>query len=129
MSGIEIVGLILGIIPLVMTGLEHYSQTVRVVKSVYDPQDFEQLRRQLRIEYGIYKNTLEKILSGCVTEKLLALMLEKPGGEAWKNEETARALQRRLQESFVVFIETITSMHRALEDFRERLKLGSDGKV
>jgi hypothetical protein len=67
MSGIEVAGIVLGAIPLVISGLEHYSEGAQTIRSMWDyPKEFATLSRRLRVENETFRNTMELILSGSV---------------------------------------------------------------
>jgi hypothetical protein len=130
MSGIEVAGIVLGAIPLVISGLEHYSEGARTIKSMRDyPKEFATLSRRLRVENETFRNTMELILSGFVGGRTLNDMLTQPGGKAWAETQVEQELRRILQGSYNVFLETVVGMNEALIAFIERLKLGLDGRV
>jgi len=159
MSGIEIVGLVLGAIPLVIsgkstrglvavnleafttfahgakanansTGLEHYGEGVKTIKSMFNyPQEFATLSRRLRIENGIFKNAIELLLHDAVDDTTALLLLEQPAGKRWHDPNVKNGLQEKMQSSYIVFMETIESMNRTITEFQQRLRLGPDGKV
>ena len=130
MSGIEVAGIILGAIPLVISGLEHYGECAQFVKSIrVYPKEFATMSRRLRIEYATFRNTMELILSSCVRGRSLQQMLTDPGGKAWEEADIEQELRHILQTSYAVFMETVLSMNEALTDFMGRLRLGPDGKV
>ena len=130
MSGIEVAGLVLGAIPLVISGLEHYGQCAQLIKSIRDyPKEFATMSRRLRMEYATFRNTMELILSSCVRGRSLEQMLTDPGGKPWEEAEIEQELRHILQTSHAVFIETVLSMNETLTDFMGRLRLGPDGKV
>jgi len=81
------------------------------------------------MEYAMFSNTMELILSSCVGGRSLEQMLTDPGGESWKDADIEHELRHILQTSYMVFMETVLSMSEALTDFAGRLRLGPDGKV
>jgi len=92
------------------------------------PQEFASLSRRLRVENDIFRNALELLLHDCVDDDELTNLLSDPGGELWRDPAINDELLRKMQRSFHVFIETIKSMHRSLQEFTRRLKLDPDGK-
>ena len=130
MSGVEIVGLVLGSIPLVISGLEHYAEGVATIKVMFRyPSEFKSLSRRLRVEQDIFRNIIELLLHDCVGDSLLTELLENVGGKSWSDPDVEKALQQKLQASYGVYIETVESLNKTLAEFKERLKLGDDGKV
>lgn len=92
------------------------------------PQEFATLSRRLRAESDIFRNALELLLDDCVDNDTLTELLNNAGGELWAEPKIADELRRKLARSYKLFIETINSMSRALDRFRERLKLDANGK-
>lgn len=130
MSGLEVVGLALGAISVVITGLEHYGEFSRFVRSMKNyPGEFSDMVRRLALEKELFKITLEIALSGCVDDATLTKLVNNTAGKAWADAALRRSLQRKLDQSLEVFVDTVTSMHNALEGFKARLKLSPDGKV
>jgi hypothetical protein len=130
MSGIEVAGIVLGAIPLVISGLEHYSEGARTIKSMWDyPKQFATLSRRLRVEQETFLNTMELILTSCVGSKTLQQLLTEPGGISWEESDVEQELRRILQGSYSVFMDTVISMNQALTTFKQRLRLSPDGKV
>ena len=132
MSGIEVVGLILGSIPLVISGLEHYAEGVSTIKIMFNaPSEFKSLSRRLTVEQKIFKNSIELLLHDCIdNDQLLAdLMSETADSKLWSDPEVDKALRMKLQSSHSVYLDTMTSLETTLMEFRNRLKLNDDGKV
>src|SRR5436305_14478578 len=103
MSGAEIIGLIFGATPLIISVLEHYVEGVSTVKRYLKyKNELQGLHRKLGNEYEIFINTCELLLNGIVHRDEIALMLGQPGGETWKKPHIDRVLQERLQRSYPV---------------------------
>jgi hypothetical protein len=130
MSGIEVAGIVLGAIPLLISGLEHYAEGVATIRRTFKYQaEFRSLSRQLRVESGIFQNTIELLLTGCVAQDKITELLESPGGKGWQNPDVADSLRQKLGRVYDVYLETVESMSRTVHEFKARLKLNDDGKV
>ena len=128
MSGIEVAGLVLGAIPVLITALELYSKGARLdalwkIQFALDP-----IRRELRAELQIYKNTCEELLQSIAPHKIKELV-EDPGGKAWQDQDLDDAMKSLLGTSYEVFFETIEIMNENVVKFKKKLCLGADGKV
>ena len=78
----------------------------------------------------LYRNTLEKLLGGLVTDPIsLALLLEDPFGIGWKNERLRGELKRRLGDSFNVYVENVTNMAALVCSLEESIGLDTRGIV
>ncbi|KAI1309237.1 hypothetical protein F5Y03DRAFT_348922 [Xylaria venustula] len=129
MSGVEAVGLALGIIPLIISALEHYNdgksalstwrRHVRVIQS---------LLRNLKTEHGKLYNTCETLLGGIVSPAKLEPMLSEPFGSLWQDEDTKERVERRLDHMYSVFQETIRDMLAIMEELKSNLGLNTQGQ-
>ena len=129
MSGIEVAGLVLGAIPIVITGLEKYIQGVATVKRYFRyKNELKSLLRALSTEYDIFRNSCEELLEGLVPVQRLSFLLQDPGGKPWKDASLEKRLKQRLQDAYKGYLETVDDMEAAVEEFKDRLKL-KDGKV
>lgn len=130
MSGLEVVGLALGAISVVITWLEHYGEFAKFVRSMKNyPGEFPDMVRRLALENELFKITLEITLKGCVDDATLTKLVSNTADKEWADAALGRSLQRKLDQSFEVFVDMVTSMHNALDGFKARLKLSPDGKV
>ena len=96
MSGFEIVGVILGALPLVISALEHYAQGVSTAKRFWQYKlELKSLLRQIKTENAIFINTCEALLTGIVRVDQMTLFLKNPGGQVWRDPK----IEKKLEES------------------------------
>ncbi|KAJ8129161.1 hypothetical protein O1611_g4471 [Lasiodiplodia mahajangana] len=129
MSGIEAVGLVLGIIPLIISALEHYQEGksavstwrrhVRIVRS---------LVRNLKIEQGNLYNTCELLLSGIIPPVNLNPMLDEPFGPLWQDKRIKKRIEERLNRSYNVFEETVGEMLAIMKELESNLEFKPEGQ-
>lgn len=127
MSGFEVAGIILGSIPLVISALEHYSDGVRTLKRwrSYD-RELKSLIRSLNTEMVKFQNVCDA--RNCSPSRFEE-MLSDPFGALWQDLDVTWNLQRRLWRSFKIFEDTVQDMKDEIEEMKEKLDLGPDGKV
>ena len=78
----------------------------------------------------LYRNTLERLLGGLVTDPVsLALLLEDPFGLGWKDEKLHGELKHRLGNSFEVYVENVTDMAGLMCSLEESIGLDTRGIV
>ncbi|KAK5703861.1 hypothetical protein LTR97_002874 [Elasticomyces elasticus] len=133
MSGIEVAGLVLGAIPLVVSGLEHYADGVRTVKMIFRPEaNFMSLSRHMRVEDAVYREMIGRIILDCVDDQTYNNLMKDIDGKFWSDPNIAKelhaGLQQKLERSYSIFLETVVSMNTTLKKFKARLQLGPDGK-
>ncbi|GAW20587.1 hypothetical protein ANO14919_100950 [Xylariales sp. No.14919] len=130
MAGIEIAGLILGAIPLVITGLEHYSGGKSTLGR------YRRYKAELKILVNILEteearllNICEKLLVGVVPPWKIEDMIKHPLGHMWKDDEIQKRMRFRLWRSYAVFEKTANDVHDAIREMETRLGLQPDGKI
>ena len=124
MSGIEAVGLVLGVLPLVVEGLEKYSTAVSTTeKFLHCGRELRNLRRRLNAENEIFRNTCELLLRNITNETDTSILIADPTGEPWKNSELEERLKKALGSSYKTCCETMKDMHYTIDDLRKHLHL------
>lgn len=130
MSGFEIAGVVLGSIPLIISGLEHYAEGIKTVQRWRQyVREIQSLRRILGNEKAIFQNTLEELLDGIAEPTKIGLLLEDPTAVEWSESALDRKIRKRLHRSYESYMLTARSMVQALDQIRERLGMDLDGKV
>jgi hypothetical protein len=132
MSGLEVVGVVLGVIPLVISTLEQYAKVAETVNRVRRAaQEFRIVARKLQAERVIFRNALTNLLNECtaIGPRTLELLLISVSHDAWKEPDVEAALTKRLGESMKSYHEHVLSISTALHAFKQRLHLRDDGQV
>ncbi|KAF4462043.1 hypothetical protein FALBO_11146 [Fusarium albosuccineum] len=129
MSGFEIAGIVLGTIPLVVSGLEAYSKLMRDWGKA--PSELKSLNRQLRTEQSRLYNVCDQLISDVVPQRDVEPMLQDPFGSLWQAQETKDRIRQRLWDSYRPFEETVVEVGEALESVMQRLRIEvtHDGQV
>src|SRR6266566_2075975 len=108
MSGFEIVGVILGAFPVIISALEHYAQGVSTVKRFLRyKSELKNLLRQIVAENAIFINSCEALLTGIVRVDQMTPFLENPGGKLWHDPEIEKQLKKRLKGAYEGFSDTV----------------------
>ena len=126
MSGFEVVGVLLGAIPLVISTLEHYRDGVRTISRwrKFD-RELQSLIRNLETERVKLQNVCEKLLIGLVPPSRIEAMVGNPLGDLWLEKETQKKIQTRLWNSWGVFRETVAAVNTAINEMVKRLGDGA----
>jgi len=129
-TGIEVAGLILGSLPLLLAGLEFYGKGIAITRRYRKySSEVEMLVGELKGEIAVYQNSIESLVLGVVHAKDVVEFLADPGGKLWTNASFERKLKTRLGPSYDPYLDTIRRLRIAVDKFKERLKLGSSGRV
>lgn len=130
MSGIEAVGLVLGVIPLIISALEHYRDGESAVSTwCRYPRVVQSLVRNLKTEHGKLYNTCETLLGGIVSPTKLEPMLNEPFGPLWQDEDIRERIERRLDHMYNTFRDTVRDMLTIMEELKSNLGLNTQGQV
>lgn len=127
MPGFEVAGAVLGVIPLVISALEHYQHGVQALKKWrrYE-NNIQCLIRNINVERARLQNVCEKLLDGLVPPSQIDAMVDNPSGDLWTNEEVQEKIRVRLWKSSTVFEETLRDIQVAMVHLSERVGNGSD---
>ncbi|KAI0801634.1 hypothetical protein GGR55DRAFT_469519 [Xylaria sp. FL0064] len=127
MSGFEVVGIVLGAIPLLISALEHYERGIQTIQIVRRrAKVMHSLASALSTEQTILRNTCETLLGGIVDPKDMKPLLAEPFGPLWQDPETKALVERRLDHTLKDFEALVRSMNEAVEEIRSKLGLGRD---
>src|SRR5262245_14680943 len=104
-TGIEIVGLMLAVLPLIISALEHYEEGVSTIEKFFRyKREIRSIIEALATENAIFKNSCEQLLSDIFGPAELAEMLQNPRGETWSQPHIVTELRARLDRSYDVYM-------------------------
>ncbi|KAH7126102.1 hypothetical protein EDB81DRAFT_810411 [Dactylonectria macrodidyma] len=130
MSGFEVAGIVLGSIPLVISGLEHYINGLGMLQNFRSyKRVLKSLILALQTEHVSIQNICEKLLVGIAPQTRIEEMIDDPFGDLWREEEILSKLRLRLWRSFKIFDERIRDMKEAIEELRSNLNIDPGGKL
>lgn len=136
MSGIEIVGIILGALPLVIKGCAWYYEGVQPMKDYckYGPA-LKALETRLSIQAVVYQDNIKRLLiSSEVTAEEVHVLFNNiepwKFTEAWQSGHLAEKLRNKLgPQDFSTFLSAVTQIDILMTKLMDKLKLDSKGKV
>jgi hypothetical protein len=87
--------------------------------------------RALNVARCRLRNTCEKLLNGLVEDDELTslLNLASLGGDAWKRPDLDRKLQERLDQSYEVYMASVTHLTQTIVAFAKKMGLDSKFRV
>lgn len=127
MSGVEAAGLVLAVIPLIISGLEHYAQGAERIKLAWNyAREFKSLARDLETHNTCFRNSIKILLVDCVNIDDQDRLLDNLGGESWSDPHIADVLRLRLCDSYDPYVNTVNNIAEAVTSLQNRLKLDSN---
>ncbi|KAH6972588.1 hypothetical protein EDB80DRAFT_758082 [Ilyonectria destructans] len=130
MSGFEVVGVVLGTIPLIISTFEHSKRVIQEVKVMRRwAKVMHSLARSLSTEQRILKNTCETLLGGIVPVDAIKPLLAQPFGPLWQDDKIRLEVERRLDHTAGDFEHLVRDMKEVLKELGVKLHIGPDMKV
>lgn len=122
MSGFEIVGIVLGAFPLVLSAIDGYGKGLQHLDTVwrYDKK-LKVFERQIQREHQSYRNNLEDLLEPLIDAEEMEMLLDNPGGRAWGAPALIEKVRRRLSGSYETYISTMEDYYEVLNDLEKSL--------
>jgi len=129
MSGLEVVGLILAVFPLMISGMEHYEGTKNTAVTWWKIKRAH--RRDcgkldiVRLEYRfVIRDLLEPlVLDGTITQTKREALLEGPSGSSWLDADVQNAVEERLGTTKATFLEVVRELNQLLVGLAEATKV------
>lgn len=129
-TGVEVVGLALGVVPLVVSGIEHYRKALEPfgIWARYR-KDLSSLKEILDLEMAKFLNTIQLLLAPLLSPPHLARIIEQPQGPHWLDWETQQQLVSRLGYSYGPFSNAVRDFHEAMYELYRKFSPQPDANV
>lgn len=115
MSGVEAAGLILGVLPLLISGLEYYSDGLRSLHDLFNlPEEINIFIHSLRVQHEIFKTTLISFMGPVRTSFELSELLHDPQSQSWSSTSLATSLKAQYSTSFDIYCLLLRGIYDAL---------------
>lgn len=123
MSGIEIAGLILGAFPLLISGIEHWRDVAKVGGFFWRiRKEYTKCLHDIQFHEIINMNNLRELLLPLLQDaEEVAKLIADPGGKRWSDVVLQKQLERRLNESYQAYKNTMTEMTEIAKELQKDL--------
>lgn len=131
MSGFEVAGLVLAVFPIVVKGLQQFTEGVQTIKAwKYYRRELAKYSRTLENERIIYLNTVERLFEGIIqSNDELEELMEDPAGAFSQKPQYEESLRHRLDRSYAPYLSVMQDMLEALGKMRKEMGIDEQGKV
>ncbi|KAK6510261.1 hypothetical protein TWF481_004978 [Arthrobotrys musiformis] len=127
MSGFEVVGVVLGSIPLLISALEHYSDGLAAIGNMKQYEHaFKDLLAQFIGAASLYYDNCETILSSGLTSDRVNGLLKTRDGSLWRERDVQDLMRLKLGANFRTYVNISTALEGKIQKLARRLKLGDD---
>ena len=130
LTGVETAGIVLAVLPLLISALEHYNEGLEPIKAFWEFDYQLPLHiRKLRNQHVHYEQTLRLLLSPIAEAHKVGEMIEAPNGNLWRDPQMQKKLEDRLQESYEAYHETVVHMEELMKRLARDLKIDGNERV
>lgn len=131
MSGIEAAGLVLAVFPIVVSGLQQFTQGLEAIKNWRRyHRELSKYARTLETQRIVYLNTIERLFEGIIqSNDELEDLMNNPGLAFSRNPQYEERLRTRLGRSYGNYSRIMSDMVEALTAARNELGIDENGKV
>ncbi len=127
MSGIEAVGIVLGALPIMVNGIEKYSEGLSAARRLLNPRrELRNLHRAIRTELQVFRNTALLLLHRIATESEVESLIREPTSNLWKAPAFERDMRTLLGSSYSVWCEVMADISNAIREISMDLGLPLD---
>ncbi|KAI0447115.1 hypothetical protein F4803DRAFT_397577 [Xylaria telfairii] len=125
MSGIEVAGLVLGAFPIAIWGLERYRDVARRMGFWYEIRsEYQRSSNELQFHRLSFERNREELLFPLITdENQLQDLIAKPAGPGWNDPAIQLALEKRLQNSYHLYMEILVEMQETMQKLNTELSV------
>ncbi|EED18571.1 conserved hypothetical protein [Talaromyces stipitatus ATCC 10500] len=123
MSGAEVAGIVLAVLPLVVNQLDTYARGLETIKGLRRYRwELEGYSSTLSAQYAIFLNTLEIFLQDVVDDHdERSGLISNPNGPGWKDAQFRKGLAEKLGRDYNAFTGTVTALCSLLEEVSNKL--------
>jgi len=133
MSGFEIAGVVLGSVPLLISGLEHYRDGIETIKTMVQYEmAIDSILVTVSTNLAIYRQNLEMLVQRfMLTEDLLDELWHNPRSAAWIDKSLDQKLQEQFgsQAEYETYILAVRRLHKRIDKLRKKLELDQNFQV
>ncbi|OBT75923.1 hypothetical protein VF21_05771 [Pseudogymnoascus sp. 05NY08] len=124
MTGVEVAGIILAVLPLFISALENYENGLDPIRAFleFDSEWPNQIRK-LRDQHINYNLTMKGLLLSIADGEDVEEMISDPGGACWKDIGMQERLEERLDEAYQAYLDAIKHIEEIMKTIAKDLKI------
>ena len=123
MSGVEVAGLFLGVLPIVIEAVKAYHTTCEKIQNFrHYSREVERIRKQFRVRQRMFLNECHLLLQLVVDDDVTKAMLGDFEHSLWRDKDLNNQLNNYLSDSYQSCKDLVEDTQTILEDVREELR-------
>lgn len=116
MSGIEVAGLVLAVLPLFISAFEDYNEGLEGIVAFWKwERELPNCIRELRDQHTQYELNLKVLLLPMIPDAELAELLSNPIKERWKNAGIEKKLKHKLDAAYNTYMSQMKHVEKIME--------------
>ncbi|KAL2071259.1 hypothetical protein VTL71DRAFT_12494 [Oculimacula yallundae] len=123
MSGLEVVGVVLGVLPLLISAAEHYEDVFKPFKRFKKAApELELYQQQLKTQKTIFRNQCQLLLTALISQHLAKEMLKEKDHPSWQDDTLKKRIVEQLgssREACEATVEMIVAKLKSIEEDAE----------
>lgn len=124
MSGIEVVGLVLGAPPLLFYTLDNYKRILKpLVRYGKFESCLETLESELSVEQALFTNEVQILLSMVFSKDEACAMVTNQQHRLWQDNHAEELLKNQLGKSYDIVLSTINDIAAIIEPLRDEVTM------
>ena len=128
MSGFEVAGVVLGAFPVAISALEGYREVANRLGLFFQIRlEYKKALDNLKIHQLTFTRHLRQLLLPLIVDDdRIAILLADPGGPSWKEQAVAELLEKRLQDSFPLYMSCIMGLQQVMQEINREFAVDSE---
>ncbi|KAJ4380965.1 hypothetical protein N0V86_003312 [Didymella sp. IMI 355093] len=123
MSGIEVAGLVFGVLPILIEVVKSYEDITKKVRTLrHYSKEVKSTSEQLKVHNGIFLNEVRLLLRSIEAEEDVEIMLGNAADQRWISKNLDDKLRNVLRDSFEICCGIIEETKDTIETMREELR-------
>ncbi|KAF2632934.1 hypothetical protein BU25DRAFT_487328 [Macroventuria anomochaeta] len=123
MSGLEVAGVVLGALPLIISGLEHWRKVAEIGGFFWRiRKEYTKCKNDVKYHDIMYRRNLKALLLPLINEpKEVEYLIRTPGGKGWTDKVMQERLEERLKDSYDLYLDIIHDLNETAQALRKEL--------
>ena len=128
MSGIEVVGLVLGVLPLLISALEHYEDVTDPIRTFFKyGGELNRAIRGLRDQHASFEQSIQALLKPITTDEIMSDMIDNSNSVYWTDAYIDEALRDSLGKAYSAYMELVKEVENIMLEIATKLENLSKG--
>lgn len=127
MSGVEVIGVVLGALPLLVAAFTVQHETRNLIDRLRRPERvLRSLHIRLRVQHHVFKDTAETLLREVFGEAIAHELVRDPKSEQWKDAKLTNKMKQYLAERYEDWLAIVDEVNTSIREIKTQLQIDPD---